>query len=142
MKKASWLLIVISVLALLPLRSTLWVNAQDGGSVEANKAILLAFFEAEAAREYDRMDEFFVEDFVRHSVATRAVMPEVQVDSLEKYKQFLQATAAMFPDYYNTLEIVTAEGDYVGFCTTFRGSFVQNNNKLEITDKITLGDYG
>jgi predicted ester cyclase len=128
MKKISWLLIIVSVLAVLPVRSDSSVIAQDGDSVEANKAVLLAFFEAEAAREYGRMDEFFVEDFVRHSVATTAVMPEVQVTSREQYVQFLQGMAAGFPDYRTTPEILVAEGDYVAFYAIWTGTFAQNGN--------------
>lgn len=132
MKKVSWLLIVVSVLTLLALRSNSSVIAQDGGDSEANKAVLLAFFEAEAARDYDRMDEFFVEDFVRHSVATTAVMPEVQVTSREQYVQFLQATVAMFPDYYNTPQLLIGEGDYVAFFTAWSGAYAENGNWIEV----------
>jgi predicted ester cyclase len=107
------------------------VVAQDD-SPEANKAILVAFAEAEAARDYDRMDEFFVEDFVRHSAATTAIMPEGQVSSLEEYVQFLRDTAAMFPDYYNTPQMLIAEGDYVAFYLNFSGTFAENGNHIEI----------
>ncbi len=128
MKKVSWLLIVISALILLPVRAGSPAAAQDGGDPEANKAVLTAFFEAEAAREYDRMDEFFVEDFVRHSVATTAVMPDVEITTLEQYVQFLQGMAATFPDYYTTPQMLVAEGDYVAFYAIWSGTFAENGH--------------
>jgi predicted ester cyclase len=106
------------------------VVAQDD-SPEAHKALLAAFFEAEAARDYDRMDEFFVDDFARHSAATTAVMPEVQVTSRTAYVQFLRETVAMFPDYYNTPQMLIAEGDYVAFYTLFSGTYAENGNPVE-----------
>jgi predicted ester cyclase len=132
MKKLSWLFITLSTLLLLALVAGPPLVAQDDNDPAANKAVLAAFFEAEAARDYGRFDELFVSDFVRHSVATTAVMPGVEVTSLEAYKQFLQATAAMFPDYYNTPQALIADGEYVAFYSIFSGTFVENGNHIEI----------
>jgi hypothetical protein len=70
MKSISRLLIVVATLSLLIVP----VVAQDN-DLEANKALALAWWEAETAREYDRMGEFFTQDVVRHSVATVSPLP-------------------------------------------------------------------
>lgn len=131
MKKLIWLFTLISGLVLLPLMSTAPLRAQTN-DLAANKALLTAFFEAEAARAYDRLDKLFVKDFVRHSVATTAIMPEVKVTSLDDYKQFLKATAAMFPDYYNTPQMLVAEGNYVAAYSIWSGTYVENGNRIKI----------
>jgi len=132
MKKSNGLLIAISLLLLLSLIASLPAVAQTASNPEANKATLTAFFEAEAARHYELLGGYFTQDFIRHSVATTAIMPEVQVTNLAEYVQFLQATAAMFPDYYNTPQMLIAEGDYVGFYTMFTGTYAENGSRVEI----------
>lgn len=128
MTRFRWLSIVISIVFLLSLMASSSTVAQEGTGEEANKATLMAFWEAEAARNYDGMDAFFVEDFVRHSAATTSVMPEVQVTNREEYVQFLQGMAASFPDYYTTPQMLVAEGDYVGFYCLWTGTFAETGN--------------
>jgi predicted ester cyclase len=99
---------------------------------ETNKALLLAFWEAEAARDYDQFDLFFTQDLVRHSAATSAVMPDTQVTNLDEYVQFLQGTAAMFPDYVLTPQMLVAEGDYVAFYGIWTGTYVENGNFIAV----------
>lgn len=132
MKKANWLHITVSVLFLLSLIVGSSAVAQSTSDTEANKATLMAFFEVEAARDFDRMGEFFAQDFVRHSVATTAVMPEVQVTSLDQYVEFLQATVAMFPDYANAPQMLIAEGDYLAFYSMWSGTSAQTGNWIEL----------
>jgi predicted ester cyclase len=127
MKGKSKLLLVVLALGLFVMP----VFAQED-ALEANKAIAVAWWEAEAAHEYERMGEFFTEDVVRHSLATSTVMPETQVTNLEEYTLFLQGTAAMVPDYIFTPQMVAAEGDFVAWYGVFSGTFAENGNLIEV----------
>jgi predicted ester cyclase len=95
--------------------------------LEANTALFEAFAEAELTRDYDRFDELFADDFVRHSSAT----PDVQVESREAFKAFLQATAEEFPDYTNTAQMIVAEGDLVALYTNMSGTFAPTGQEVE-----------
>jgi predicted ester cyclase len=132
MKKRSWLFIAVGVLLVSAggLGSPLF--AQDTNDPEANKALLLAWWEAEAEHTYDRMDTFFTDDIVRHSVATSAIMPDIEITNLEVYTQFLKGTAAMFPDYHMVPQMLSAEGEYVAFYGIFYGTFAANGNLIEV----------
>ncbi len=126
MKNVFKLVVLVSILALLPI-SNLSTHAQ-ANDPEKNKALLTAFFQAEARRDYTQMDLQFTSKFTRHSIATEAVMPQVNVKNLQDYKDFLLATATMFPDYYNKPQMLVADGNYVTFYTTWSGTYAQNGN--------------
>jgi predicted ester cyclase len=128
MKKLNWLFIIVFALLLVIAPTA----AQDASDPAANKEVMQEFFVMEANRQWNRIFSNLTNDFVRHSVATEAVMPEFQVTSPSQYVEFLQATAAMFPDYYNDPQMVIAEGDYVTFYSMFHGTFVENGNPLVI----------
>jgi predicted ester cyclase len=132
MKKGSWLFIAVCALLVFAgvIGSPLF--AQDANDPEANKGLLLAWWEAEAEHTYDRMDTFFTEDIVRHSAATSAVMPDTVITNLDEYTQFLQGTAAMFPDYRMTPLLLCAEDEYVAFYGMFSGTFAANGNLIEV----------
>ena len=128
MKKLNWLFVVIFALMLVIAPTA----AQDESDPHANKAVLLEFVSMEANRQWGRIAALLTDDFVRHSVATEATMPEVQVTNPDQYIEFLQATAAMFPDYYNDPLIAAADGDYVAFSSMFNGTFIENGNLISV----------
>ncbi len=132
MKRRTWQLILVPalILALITVGSPL--RAQDKSDPAANKALLKAWWQVEAAHAYDRMGEFFAADIVRHSVATDAVMPETPVTNLKEYEQFLRATVAMFPDYRFVPQMLTAEDNQVAYYGTFVGTFAQNGNQIKV----------
>lgn len=124
----SILMVLLSVLSIGPS-----VFAQNVNQEEANKALLLEWWEVEAAKDYYRMAEFFVEDVVRHSAATSAVMPPgFEINDLTTYQEFLRQTARMLPDYYMTPITLVAEGDLVSFYATFNGVFVESGNRISL----------
>lgn len=130
MKKVNVLFLAVVALLLLSLVFASPVGAQDQSDPEANKEVVLAFIEAEATRDYDRMNELFAEDFVRHSVATTAIMPEVEVTSLNAYKGLIQGFVAQFPDYRNQVQMIAAEGDLVALYTAWTGTDAQSGNSI------------
>jgi predicted ester cyclase len=132
MRKRSWLFIAVGLLLVSARVLGSPLAAQDENDPEANKSLLLAWWEAEAEHTYDRMEEFFTPDIVRHSVATSAIMPDTEITNLEVYTQFLQGTAAMFPDYHMIPLMLCAEGEYVAFYATFVGTFAANGTAIDI----------
>lgn len=132
MKRLSWLFFIVCALLLTTAVVDSHLFAQSGNDPESNRALLLAWWDAEAEHTYDRMDTFFTEDIVRHSAATSAIMPDMEITNLEVYTQFLQGTAALFPDYRMIPQLLTAEGDYVAFYATFSGTYAPNGNHIEI----------
>jgi steroid delta-isomerase-like uncharacterized protein len=87
-------------------------------SVEDNKALVRRFGEAMNSRQLDALDEIVAPDFIRHCQAT----PEVDVRSLEGFKEFLRQDAAVFPDSVQTARHVVAEGDLVAVWATYEGT--------------------
>lgn len=133
MNKSKWLFLAFSILLLLIVVDVSPLASQEAANIpEANKALLMDWWQAEATHQYDQLSDFFAPNIVRHSVATTAIMPEAQVTNLEEYAQFLEGTAAMFPDYSMTAEMLTADGDYVAFYSTFSGTFAENGNHIEV----------
>jgi len=73
-------------------------------SLEKNKAIVRRLFEAENKRNLSLMDELMASDYVDNAL---------QLRSREEYKQVFTMTLKGFPDYHDTIEDITAEGDKV-----------------------------
>ena len=69
-------------------------------------------------RRLDDLDDLIAADFVRHCEAT----PQVDVRSLEQFKEFLTQDAAAFPDNVQTFTHVVAEGDQIGVFATYEGT--------------------
>jgi steroid delta-isomerase-like uncharacterized protein len=86
--------------------------------MDDNKALVRRFGEAMNSRQLDALDEIVASDFVRHCQAT----PEVDVRSLEGFKEFLRQDAVVFPDSVQTARHVVAEGDLVAVWATYEGT--------------------
>jgi steroid delta-isomerase-like uncharacterized protein len=85
---------------------------------EENKVLVRRFGEAMNTRQFDLLDELVAAGFVRHCQAT----PEVDVRSLQGFKDFLRQDAAVFPDSVQTLQHIVAEGDLVAIWATYSGT--------------------
>ena len=122
---------LISVAVLLGLISC---NQMVPANLEANKDIVRRFGEAVNNNNYEALDDIVASNFIRHSQAT----PEVQIRSLEEFKQFCKISAESIPDMKGTFEIMVAEGDFVAVYTTFTGTqkgpmgpFPATNKRME-----------
>ena len=73
-------------------------------SLEENKAIVLRLFEAENERNLALLDELMAPDYVDNPL---------QLRSREEYKQMHIMSMNAFPDFHETIEHITAEGDKV-----------------------------
>ena len=87
-------------------------------SVEDNKELIRRFGEAMNSRRLDILDEIVAPNFVRHCQAT----PEVDVRSLQGFKEFLRHDFAAFPDSVQTARHVVAESDFVAVWATYEGT--------------------
>jgi steroid delta-isomerase-like uncharacterized protein len=112
-------------------------NPSEKSQTEINKAVVNQFNEILSSGNFDRMDELFTPDFIRHSQASG----DVQIQSLEQYKQYEKMILTAFPDEKNIIHIILAEGDYVaGYNTliaTQKGSF----SPFPATGKTGKSDY-
>jgi steroid delta-isomerase-like uncharacterized protein len=83
-----------------------------------NKILVRRFEEAMNTRQLDALDEVVAPNFVRHCQAT----PNLDVRSLDQFKDFLRQDAAVFPDNTQTFTHVIAEGDTVAVWATYEGT--------------------
>jgi len=83
-----------------------------------NKILVRRFEEAMNTRQLDALDEVVAPNFVRHCQAT----PNLDVRSLEQFKDFLRQDVAVFPDNTQTFTHVIAEGDTVAVWATYEGT--------------------
>jgi steroid delta-isomerase-like uncharacterized protein len=87
-------------------------------TLDANKALVRAFNQAQNEQDYDALDDLVAADVVRHSAAS----PDVQVSSRDELKAWITATMATFSDFTTTLEKLVAEGDMVAAYATLAGT--------------------
>ncbi len=87
-------------------------------NADANKDLVRRFGEAINSASWDALDEILTEDFQRHCQAT----PDVEVKSLEEFKELQRSFLESFPDQRLDAETMIAEGDRVGFMGTYSGT--------------------
>ncbi len=87
-------------------------------NTEQNRLLVQRFGEAMNTRHFELLDEVVAVDFVRHCQAT----PQVDVRSLEQFKDFLRQDLVTFPDSVQTPVHLVAEGDMVAGWLTYEGT--------------------
>jgi len=85
---------------------------------EANQRTVRRMVDAINDRDLDALDELVAADVRRHSAAT----PDVTVESLEQFKEFLRQDFAAVPDSRLEIERIFAGGDHVGLRVIYRGT--------------------
>ena len=85
---------------------------------EENKQVFLRSVDVINSKDFEGLNDLGTADFVRHCQAT----PDVKVNSLEEFKQFLRRDSASFPDSRMTFDHVVAEGNLVAFHGTYVGT--------------------
>lgn len=83
-----------------------------------NTETVTNIFEIVANGDFDSMDTYMVEDYVRHCQAT----PDVIVKSLEDFKNFMRQDRLAIPDQKIKVVKLVAEGDLVSFWMTYEGT--------------------
>jgi steroid delta-isomerase-like uncharacterized protein len=94
-------------------------------SLEKNKAIVRGFIEAYNARKLDSVDDFVAPDYIDH---------EKNIGR-EGLKQLIAMGVNAFPDWYETVEDIIAEGDKVWVLLTYTGTHKGDFMGLSPTEK-------
>jgi predicted ester cyclase len=102
---------------------------------EDNKRVFLRSIDAINAKNFEALNELGVTNFVRHCQAT----PDVKVNSLEDFKNYLRQDSATFPDSRMTIDHLVAEGNFVAFHGTYAatqkgpmGPFPPSNRQMSV----------
>ena len=123
--------IVLVILFVVTIVSAPFVTAQP----DINKETAAQMINAINDRDYDLLDEIMAPDLVRHCQAT----PNLNIHSLNEFKEFLKEDLKTFPDSHITTEMLIAEGDLVAGYHTYSGTqkgamgpFPPTNKKADI----------
>ncbi|MFV2072645.1 MAG: ester cyclase [Thermoanaerobaculales bacterium] len=101
--------------------STLVTGGCSGGLCPKstdNAQLVRDAFEAVAAGRIDDLDTYIAPDYVRHSQAT----PDIQVNSLAVFKDFLRKDREAVPDQKIEVIHIVAQDDLVAFWATYSGT--------------------
>jgi steroid delta-isomerase-like uncharacterized protein len=107
-------------------------------TTEQNKTVIRRFFEAWNNRQPEKFDDLIAPGVVRHCQAT----PDVKVRSLDQLKEFLQQNTAIFPDSWQTIVEMVAEGNLVGVWGTYEGTQHGAIGPLPASGAKTQFDFG
>ena len=105
---------------------------------DETKVLLRRFEEAMNTRRLDVLDELIAPNFVRHCQAT----PQLDIRSLEQFKDFLRQDVAVFPDNTQTFTHVLAEGDLAAVWATYEGTQMGQMGPFPPSGKKVRFDFG
>ncbi|UCE65109.1 MAG: ester cyclase [Candidatus Zixiibacteriota bacterium] len=109
---------VISAIVLLFITASLNCAPAVDDQAAKNKAVVVQTIDVLNTREYEKLDQFYAQDFKRYCQAT----PEAKVESLNDFKALLSEWDQQFPDAVYELHLIAAEGDLVAFYMTYSGT--------------------
>ena len=82
---------------------------------DINKEIVSKSFEVVGKGDFDGMDTYISQEYVRHCQAT----PDLVIESLDAFKEFIKADRKAIPDQKLIVKMLVAEGDLVAFWCTY-----------------------
>ena len=85
---------------------------------QQNKEIVSKAFEVVANGDYEGMNNYIAEDYVRHCQAT----PELIIESLGAFKEFIKMDRKSIPDQKLIVKMLVAEDNSVAFWATYIGT--------------------
>jgi predicted ester cyclase len=109
-----WLLGAIVMVGLVVVTSCVCEPCDEG---KRNKELVAEVFAVVEAGEFDKLDQFIASGYVRHCQAT----PDIEVTSLEAFKEFLAKDRETVSDPKIVLHRLIAEDDLVAFWVTYSG---------------------
>lgn len=104
---------------------------------EQNKAIVRTFVEAFNTQDWKRLETLIASSFIRHNLAEG----KPDVHSRDDLVQFLQKEYVIFPDAYETIKDLIAEGDKVAVRHRFQGTQKRRMGEHSLSKKILMSDY-
>ncbi len=102
-----------------------------------NKEIVAKTFEIVGNGDYEGMDAYIAQDYVRHCQAT----PKLIIESLDAFKEFIRADRLAIPDQKLNVEMLIAEGDLVAFWCTYTGTHTGQMGPFPPTGKSAELDF-
>jgi len=102
---------------------------------ETNKAIVRKFVDALNARDFEALDEIIAPNYFRHSYAGPGI------GSLEELKAYFRDEFVSFPDAFETIEDMIAEGGRVAVRISFRGTQAAPMGQYPAAGKVMAVDY-
>lgn len=90
----------------------------NADTAQKNKEIVRKTFEIVGNGDYDGMNQYIAENYVRHCQAT----PELVIESLDAFKEFIRMDRTSVPDQKLNVKMLIAEGDLVAFWCTYTGT--------------------
>ena len=100
---------------------------------QKNKETVAQAFEVVGAGDFDKMDLFIADNYVRHCQAT----PELEVSSLKEFKEFIRIDRLAIPDQSIEVKQLVAEGDLVAFWITYKGTQTGQMGPFPASNKYT-----
>jgi predicted ester cyclase len=85
---------------------------------DETRELLKRFEEAMNTRQLDLLDDIIAPNFLRHCQAT----PQLDIRSLDRFKDFLRQDATTFPDNVQTFTHIIAEGEQAAVWATYEGT--------------------
>ena len=85
--------------------------------IETNKAVVRQFIKAINQQDFTQLDAVVSSEVVRHGSP-----PETYLKGLAELKEFLRGELEIFPDAYETIHFLIAEGEMVAAYLGFRGT--------------------
>ena len=104
---------------------------------QKNKAIVEKTFEIVANGDYEGMNNYIAENYIRHCQAT----PELVIESLDAFKEFIRMDRMSIPDQKLNLKMLIAEGDLVAFWATYTGTQTGQMGPFPPTGKTANLDF-
>src|SRR5436190_1840892 len=105
---------------------------------EEIRVVMRRFEDAMNARQLDALDDIMSPSFVRHCQAT----PQLDIRSLDQFKDFLRQDAATFPDNVQTFTRILAEGDQAAVWATYEGTQMGRMGPFPPSGKRVNFDFG
>jgi predicted ester cyclase len=105
---------------------------------DETKALLRRFEDAMNTRQLEALDEIISPTFVRHCQAT----PQLNIRSLDQFKDFLRQDAATFPDNVQTFTHILGEGDQAAVWATYEGTQLGQMGPFPPSGKRVSFDFG
>ncbi|MBD1997591.1 ester cyclase [Leptolyngbya sp. FACHB-541] len=94
------------------------IQSKDKEETNRHKALIQEFVDAINEQNWKKLDELVAIDFVRHSYAAG----EPGICGRDELKEFLHRELATFPDAFESIEDILAEGDKVAVRQRFQGT--------------------
>jgi len=112
-------------------------SAPSDTQSQKNKEIVKMTFEIVGNGDYEGMNLYIADNYVRHCQAT----PDLVVESLDAFKEFIKADRKAIPDQKLIVKMLVAEGDLVAFWCTYTGTHTGQMGPFSPTGKTANLDF-